>query len=99
MSNCESIYMGFCPKDPESELDYRWDWTDWLSADSDEIVSYSLESSDPDFVIGANSNTAQYVTVWLSGGKVGTRPTVTCRITTAAGRTDDRTAKFSIKQR
>jgi hypothetical protein len=37
--------------------------------------------------------------VWLSGGTVGERYTVTTRITTSAGRTDDRSIEIWVRQR
>jgi hypothetical protein len=39
------------------------------------------------------------VRAWISGGTVGQAAAATCRITTAGGRTDDRTLTFTIKER
>lgn len=38
-------------------------------------------------------------TVWLSGGELGKSHTTTCRITTTAGRIDDRSFQIDIRQR
>lgn len=82
-------------KDPDAILDYQIDWTAWLSDDT-------IESSEwlvPDgLTLGtgaqAPSNTTTTATCWLSGGTVGERYQVTNRITTAGGRTDDRTIQL-----
>jgi hypothetical protein len=37
--------------------------------------------------------------VWLAGGTVETRYSITCRVTTSAGRTDERTIKVTVVQR
>jgi hypothetical protein len=39
------------------------------------------------------------VVVWLSGGTVGTTYRIVCRISTAGGRTDDRSIFVKIKDR
>lgn len=39
------------------------------------------------------------VTVWLSGGDTGSTYDVACRITTDAGRTDERTIHIRIRER
>lgn len=86
-------------KDPDAELDYLFDWSDWL-VDGDTI---SVKAVIPEIGITVKSseivdvNTA--VVVWLSGGTVGRGYNVVCRITTAAGRIDDRTLRAIVKQR
>lgn len=87
----------FPQKDPQSVLDYRFDWKEWLGTDT--ISSYTVTSSSADFVIDQSSNSPTAVTVWLKGGVVGQIYEITCRIVTAANRTDDRTARFPINNR
>ena len=88
-------------RDPDSVLDYSADFTDWLALSTDTIagvtavpVGCALAASKPppSFVGGL-------VTAWISGGVVGAdeMPSVTFRITTAAGRVEDSTIYFKMK--
>lgn len=83
-------------KDPDAVLDYRWDWSDWLDEDT-------ISSSDwvlPDGIVeDSSTHTGTTTTIFLSGGTVGTTYSVINRITTAAGRIDDRTAKFKVREK
>lgn len=99
-------------KDPAAVLDYAFDWTAWLTAASspaDTIASYVLtveereaEDKDPDdesdLVIDAHSRSGAVVTLWLSEGFVGSRLMVTCHITTAGGRQDERSISVAIEE-
>jgi hypothetical protein len=71
-------------KDPSATLDWKFNWTNWLSA-AEEISSATV--------------TANTVTVWLSGGTLGESYTVNCRITTNQGRTDERTIGIRLTDR
>lgn len=85
-------------KDPDAVLDYKFDWTDWLNGDTISTRAVTVDTGltkDSDSITDTNKS----VTVWLSGGTVGTSYDVRCRITTAAGRTDDRTVTIHIKNR
>lgn len=84
-------------KDPQAVLDYAWDWTAWLSA-GETIASFSVQPVDG-ITIDSTSLTASVVTAWISGGTVGTRYRLTCRITTSAGRTDDRSIYVTVVDR
>lgn len=76
-------------KDVDAYLDYAVDWSVWL-VEGDVIDS--VEWLVPDGLsIGGSEQTETAATVWLSGGEVGRRYAVTCRVLTAAGRVDDRT--------
>lgn len=84
-------------KDPQAVLDYMYDFTQKLSA-GDTITTHDVTVATGDVVKNTSSNTANTVTVWLSGGTVNTTSTVRFRITTAQGRTDDRTVKVHVKE-
>lgn len=84
-------------KDPDANLDYEVDWTAWLP-DGDTITA-SLWIVPTGVTKTDEANTTATATVWLSGGTVGTNYDVTNRITTAAGRVDDRTIRIKVKQR
>lgn len=89
-------------KDPDANLDFGEDWSAFL--DDDTIVSAEwilpvdaedttiIEKTDEDF-------TDTRTVVWLKAGTLGKKYLITCRITTAAGRIDDRTIQISIKQK
>jgi hypothetical protein len=80
-------------KDPDATLDYSVDWSEWLSGDT--IVS-SEWFAEPGITIVRASNTTQIATVWLSNGSNRAFYIVTNRITTAAGRIDERSIKISV---
>lgn len=85
-------------KDPDAVLDYAVDFAAWLKPlNGDVIASHQVLAVGITIDNSANSDTA--VVLWVSGGVVGQPASATVRITTVAGRTDDRTVYFKIKQR
>lgn len=82
-------------KDPDATLDYPFDWSQYLAPLADSIASVTwitsagLTQSNP-------THTPTKATIWLSGGVLGATEQCTCRITTAGGRTDDRTIYLKI---
>ena len=84
-------------KDPDATLDYSIDWTNWLEGDtistSTWTVPVGLTEPRPDV------NDGSVTTVWLAGGTVGEVYSVLNRISTVAGRTDDRTLTFTIEEK
>lgn len=89
-------------KDPNAILDYEWDWSAWLAAHTpaDTIVAADVLVSGCTLVTPAQiTSGGQRVRAWLSGGTVGAPASATCRITTSAGRVDDRTLYLTIKER
>lgn len=83
-------------KDPDAVLDYQWDWTRWL--DGDTIETHDILPVEG-ISVDRDTATDSTVTAWISGGAVGLLYAVTCRITTASGRTDDRTINIVIRPR
>jgi len=83
-------------KDPDSVLDYAIDWSAWL--DTDTITDSDWTATDG-ITVDSNTFTDTVSTVWLSGGTAGDTYTVTCHITTAAGRQDARSIKIKCKER
>ena len=86
-------------KDPDSRLDYQWDWSAWLAAMDDDTLDPSTSEFLATGVTIDNSYfdaQAGTATVWISGGVLGEVAEVTCRIRTLAGRTEDSTKKFYI---
>jgi len=93
-------------KDPDAKLDYPFDWraktngngdSDWLASD-ETIVSYVITVDDGITLI-SSSEINGMVVVWLSGGEVGEWYDVACKITTSAGRMDERTIHIHIEER
>lgn len=85
-------------KDPDALLDYTFDWALYLTPIGDAIASVVwVLSAGLTKVSGAF--TATTATVFVSGGVEGDTETVTCRITTSGGRTDDRTISLNIVPR
>lgn len=85
-------------KDPNATLDYTVDWAEWLAPIADTIASVVWVPSAGLVVVSA-SNTETAATAFVSGGTVNAQESLTCRITTAGGRTDDRTITFRITER
>lgn len=80
-------------KDPNAVLDYTFDWSAWLG---DDTISTSTWIVPAGITKASSSNTATTTTIWLSGGRQTAKYLVTNRIVTANGRTEDRTAEFTI---
>lgn len=95
-------------KDPDAVLDYVFDWkantngsdtsvADWL-ASGETISSYTVTVS-AGLTKDSDSQASGKVTVWLSGGTNGSDYTMACKITTSAGRIDERTVKVAVRTR
>ena len=92
-------------KDPSAVLDYVFDWTEWLA--TGETIAVDSETSEKLITITADTGITVdswteddgKVTVWLSGGTAGINYKVACKITTSAGRTDERTIWIKVVER
>ena len=78
--------------DPDAELAYSFDWTDWLPTGA-AIDSYSIVYDSDDVTVENITEALGVVSLIASGVVEGARVPVTCRITTdeSAPQTDDRT--------
>lgn len=83
-------------KDPDAILDYAVDWSRWLAGDT---IAASVWIVPAGLAKVSETNTATKAVVWLSGGSAGVAYTVTNRITTAAGRTEDRSFTIRVEER
>lgn len=90
--------MATYKKDPNATLDYLFDWEAWLTEVSDTIMSVDWVLSDGLTEV-SSSNTTTGATIFVSGGVLDESETITCRITTAGGRIDDRTITLKIVSR
>ena len=88
-------------KDPDAELDYAVDWTDWLGTDTIVGSTWTVAAGSGIQVSNESVDPGGHVcTAWLSGGTISTAPyRVTNEITTAAGRVDDRSLLIKIQNR
>lgn len=68
--------------------------TGWLQGD---VITSCAWFADEGVEIESTSFTETYATAWISGGESGKRYVVTCRITTAAGRTEDRSFFLKVE--
>ena len=84
-------------KDPDAVLDYSVDWSKWLAGDQIETSTWFV--SDPALQLSDDSNTTTKTTAWLAGGVAGQSYTVTNRIVTSGGRTDDRSFTIQVQNR
>lgn len=86
-------------KDPDSIIDYGFDWTSWLdSANSETILTsdWILESGLTEV---SKAIAGDVTTVFLSGGEVGYTYRATNRITSSGGRTEDRSMFIPVKEK
>lgn len=83
--------------DPNANLDFSFDWTAWLA--TNETITAQTVTATPGATVNTVSQTAGIVTYWLTAGNNGSTVTVTCHITTSAGRQDDRSVSVVVRQR
>jgi hypothetical protein len=91
-------------KDPAALLDYSIDWGaastlggPWLQ--TGETVSAHVWTVPAGIIKDHQADANTISTLWLSGGTAGTSYTVTCKVTTSAGRTDERSFVVVVKVR
>ena len=94
--------MSFLLKDPDAVLDYRIDWgADYLA--EGELLAASEWSVAPDeaggITIGGSDFDASTSTAKAAGGVAGHLYNLVNRITTAAGRIDDRSILIRVECR
>lgn len=83
-------------KDPDDVLDYVFDWTRWLDGDT---ISTSTMTTEAGLTEDSDDNDTEKATVWVSGGTAGTTYTVANKITTANGRTAERTISIRVEEK
>ena len=89
--------MNHALKDPDAILEYGFDLTDWL-VDSDTIANASW-TVPTGLTKGTETKTDTITTVVISGGTAGNEYKITDRITTTAGRVDDRSIMIVVAER
>lgn len=84
-------------KDPNAVLDWVFDWSQWLALG--ETISSISVFATAGLTINSSTHTTTQATAWISGGNVGRLYQLTARITTSAGRTDDRSISIRVRTR
>ena len=83
-------------KDPDAVKDYTLDWSDWLDGDT---IATSVWVVPAGITEDSESESATSATIWLSGGTAPNEYEITNRITTAGGRSDDRTILICVVEK
>lgn len=83
--------------DRDAVLDFAFDWSAWLA--QGETISSKTITPSAGITVNSSSEAGGVVTVWLSSSAAISDQTVACRITTNAGRTDERTIRLVVTDR
>ena len=86
-------------KDPNEKLDYPFNWANWLAYSTGDTIATAAWTVPAGLTTVSVSNTTTLATIWLSGGVAGTDYTVDCKITTAQGRTAERSIILAVRER
>lgn len=91
-------------KDPEAQLYYTFDWSEWLAAGdtiSTAVYSIAARINDPDPLLeessGITSGDKTYIE--LKNGQVGKSYVVTVKVTTDNGLIDARNFRVKVEDR
>ncbi len=87
--------IGKANKDPDAVLPYRIDWSAWLAGAAISTSTWVVPSG---LTKVSDSIVDAITVVTISGGTAGQTFTITNRITTDDGRTDDRSFELFIKE-
>jgi len=94
--------MSFLLKDPVAVLDYSIDWGSQYLTDGDLLAEseWTVEPDEPDgvAVVGSDFDAAS-TTVKAAGGSPGKLYKLVNRVTTAMGRTDERSIVLRVENR
>lgn len=91
-------------KDPEAQLIYTLDWTDWLNsndsiADAEFTVNARVNDPQPLVKISSGVSGGNKTYIELSSGQLNKSYLVTIKITTADGSVDARSFRVKIAQK
>jgi len=84
-------------KDPDAILDYKFDWSSWLST-GETISTYTVTPASGITNTTSTSSSAS-VTAWISGGTANSVYPVSCLIVTDSSRTDERSINIHVRER
>jgi hypothetical protein len=89
--------LGTAEKQPADNLDYDFDFTDWL-ADRNDTIASQVITADPGITVGTVTHLNGFVKVFLSGGTDGNSYKVTCTMTTTGGRVKQNEITIKVKE-
>ena len=93
----------YIEKDPEAELTYTVDWSEWMPPtthlQSTTFVTSTIADDPNPIVIGNGTVILDTATVIISGGSAGNIYTITNTITTDNSDTDVRRFKIKVENR
>lgn len=89
--------LKFPTKDPDAVLDYKIDWSDWMS--TGDAIDTSTWTVPAGIAKDSDLSTDDTTTIWLSGGTTGETYSLINHIVTDDGREDDRTVKITVKEK
>lgn len=82
--------------DPQAILDYRWNWSAW--AGTDQIVGHEI-IAPPGVTIVEQTRDGAAVTAIIGPCASSPTPyTVTCRVQTVSGLSDDRSIRLLVRE-
>lgn len=82
-------------KDPDAVLDYTWNWGE-VYLEEGETISETTMIVPDGLILESYYILDKKVIAWLSGGTDKKIYSVTCRVTTSVGRTDDWSIKILL---
>lgn len=83
------------PVDPDAVIDYKVDWEKWLQGDTIATSAWLIVNATE----ASSANTTLTATVFIQAAKPGKVVTMRNRITTAGGRTEDRTLRAKVREK
>lgn len=86
-------------KDPAAVLDHGMDWSDWLDEGETITGTPTVVSSPAGLTIGTVTHANGIVSWRVSGGTLGQDYIATCRVTTSAGRVEERSVRYRVRDR
>lgn len=88
--------LSWDPKDTADVADYAIEWSTFLGTDTISTSAWTVPSGSG-LVVDSSTNTTTRATVWLSAGNAGVYQ-VANRITTAGGRTYERSVQLTVAE-
>ena len=89
-------------QDPNSRLDYTFNWNDWLE-EGELIIGHNITVSPNNhplaLSVSASSSSSGKVTAWLDNGRKNTKYSVACEITTSSGRTETESIAIAVVEK
>ena len=87
-------------KDPQSVVDTGINWAPTMGETSpNDTISTSAWTADNGLTVDSDTETTTTTTVWISGGTLDKYASLVNTITTAAGRTHERTITVKLQNR